>query len=103
MTYTCAHCPKTYEIYASYASHRRTHREPIVKCDKCLKLFANHPLLYKHAYQSGCTKSVPIAASLPSPTTTMETPRSLSLLSGFLSSGSSELGTFYIDPNHQAQ
>ena len=86
--YNCVDCDKKYEIYASFASHRRQHREPRVVCENCKLTFHTHNALYKHAYQSGCKTTVPVVVQQTLRTVVATTPgRPLSLLSGFLSGG----------------
>jgi hypothetical protein len=97
--YTCENCSKGYNIYASYASHRRKHRAPTVGCDNCGTLFNTHAALYKHAYQSGCKKTVPVVETIAR--TPIPAPRPLSLMSGFLDSGGGlEYGGFDVNADN---
>lgn len=88
--YNCEQCSKGYNIYASFASHRRQHRDPSVVCENCKLTFHTHNALYKHAYQTGCKTTVPVTVIAQQPVRTVVAttpPRPLSLLSGFLSGG----------------
>ena len=89
MRYNCVDCDKKYEIYSSFASHRRQHRDPRVVCENCKLTFHTHNALYKHAYQTGCKTTVPVVVQPQQPVrTVVDAPRpALSLLSGFLSCG----------------
>ena len=88
--YNCEQCSKGYNIYASFASHRRQHRDPRVVCENCKLTFHTHNALYKHAYQSGCKTTVAVVVQPQQAVRTVVAttpPRPLSLLSGFLSGG----------------
>jgi len=79
--YQCIECNRSYDIYASYASHRRRHRPPSVVCQGCKAVFTTHNQLYKHAYQNGCKAAAPTKTVLAP---ISEAPITLS--SGFISS-----------------
>ena len=87
MRYNCVDCDKKYEIYASFASHRRKHCSPRVVCENCKLKFHTHNALYKHAYTSGCKTTVPVPV-IAQQHVRVDAPRpALSLLSGFLTGG----------------
>ena len=50
--YQCDTCPKQFDIYSTYYSHKTSHTPKKIQCKSCQKPFKNMSCLYKHHYHS---------------------------------------------------